>query len=259
MLDFGSPAVRASSWPHARRARSTVATRGLERSDSSPAIADCVVPSRARERLLGEARGAAGVTYELSGSHRRNTITDDPQRNKAISPIRSTLASPCPTSNPRPATTPPRWSLGSWRNGCNRGCSIPLRKAPRRRTTRSPSRRRMSPACCTWATRSTTPFRTAWRAITGCAGSARSGSSAPTTPASPPRPRWSGRSSPRARTGATRPRGVRRAGVGWRAQYGGTIIEQLKRLGASADYDDRAIHARRRLRPGRAQGLRVPV
>ncbi len=29
----------------------------------------------------------------------------------------------------------------------------------------------------------------------------------------------------------------------WREQYGGTIIEQLKRLGASADYDDRALHA----------------
>ena len=32
-----------------------------------------------------------------------------------------------------------------------------------------------------------------WSVLTGCAGSGRSGSSAPITPASPPRPRWSGR------------------------------------------------------------------
>ena len=85
----------------------------------------------------------------------------------------------------------------------------------RRRTTRSRSRRRTSPACCTWATRSTTRSRTAWPAITACAGGARNGSSAPTTPASPPRPRWSARSSPRGRSRARpRARGVRGARVG---------------------------------------------
>ena len=31
----------------------------------------------------------------------------------------------------------------------------------------------------------------------------------------------------------------------WREQYGGTIIEQFKRLGASCDYERRALHARR--------------
>ena len=31
----------------------------------------------------------------------------------------------------------------------------------------------------------------------------------------------------------------------WRAQYGGTILEQFKRLGASCDYERRALHARR--------------
>ena len=42
----------------------------------------------------------------------------------------------------------------------------------------------------------------------------------------------------------------------WREQYGGQIIEQFKRLGASLRLRRRALHARRALRARGAQGLR---
>ena len=45
----------------------------------------------------------------------------------------------------------------------------------------------------------------------------------------------------------------------WREQYGGTIIEQFKRLGATVDYERRALHARRGLRAGGHEGLRRPL
>ena len=72
-----------------------------------------------------------------------------------------------------------------------------------------------------------------------CRAGARSGSSAPTTPASPPRPRSSGarrRGHEPARSSAARSSSSA-CGSGAQ-QYGGTIIDQFKRLGASCDYDD---------------------
>ena len=42
----------------------------------------------------------------------------------------------------------------------------------------------------------------------------------------------------------------------WREDYGGQIIEQLKRLGASLRLRRRAVHARRRLRPRGPDGVR---
>ena len=92
---------------------------------------------------------------------------------------------------------------------------------------------------------------------TACAGRARSGSSAPTTPASPPRPR----SRSAARRGhyarGARARGVRASASGSGASTtAATIVEQLKRLGASCDYERGALHARRRLRARRREGLR---
>ena len=79
------------------------------------------------------------------------------------------------------------------------GLFHPEPAGPDPRTARSRSRRRTSPARCTWATRSTARSRTRWSAGTGCTASARSGSSAPTTPASPPRRRSRGCCARRAR------------------------------------------------------------
>ena len=54
-----------------------------------------------------------------------------------------------------------------------------------------------------------------------------------------------------------RPRGVYRASVWeWREEYGGTIVEQFKRLGASLRLRPRALHAGRGLRRRRAEGVR---
>ena len=159
----------------------------------------------------------------------------------------------CPTSNPQPATTRPRWSRGSSRSGWNPGCFTPTPRARRRRTTRSRSRRPTSPACCTWATRSTTRSRTPWPAITGCAAGGRSGSSAPTTPASPPRPRSSARCSPRA---PAAPRSAARSSCErvweWRDQYGGDDHRPAQAPRRLLRLRDGALHARRRLRAGRA-------
>ena len=72
---------------------------------------------------------------------------------------------------------------------------------------------------------------------TACAASGRSGSSAPTTRASRRRRRSSGCSTTE---GTSREEIGREAFVErvwrWREQYGGTIIDQFKRLGASCDY-----------------------
>ena len=76
---------------------------------------------------------------------------------------------------------------------------------------------------------------------------ARSGSSAPTTPASPRRRRsrsCCAARAPRARSSAAR-RSCERVWQ-WREQYGGTIIEQFKRLGASLRLRRRALHDGRR-------------
>ena len=45
----------------------------------------------------------------------------------------------------------------------------------------------------------------------------------------------------------------------WREQYGGTIIEQFKRLGRHRGLRGRALHARRALRAGGHEGLRRPL
>ena len=68
---------------------------------------------------------------------------------------------------------------------------------------------------------------------------APSGSSAPTTPASPPRRRSRSSCAPRARTREElgREEFVERVWE-WREHYGHTIVEQFKRLGASCDYDE---------------------
>ena len=42
----------------------------------------------------------------------------------------------------------------------------------------------------------------------------------------------------------------------WREHYGHTIVEQFKRLGASCDYERRALHARRGLSPRGGRGVR---
>ena len=81
--------------------------------------------------------------------------------------------------------------------------------------------------------------RTCSSASTGCRACARSGSSAPITRAS--RRRSRSRSSSRAR--APRAPSVGREAFTervwqWREEYGGTILEQFRRLGASLDYAD---------------------
>ena len=106
---------------------------------------------------------------------------------------------------------------------------------------------------CTWATRSTTPSRTCSRGTTACWARTPAGWSAPTTPASPRRT-WSRRccaprASPR-RTWAARSSSS--ACWEWREEYGGTIIEQLKRLGCCLRLRARALHDRRGLRARRA-------
>ena len=45
----------------------------------------------------------------------------------------------------------------------------------------------------------------------------------------------------------------------WREQYGGTIIEQFKRLGRHRGLRGRALHTRRALRQGGHEGLRRPL
>ena len=83
-------------------------------------------------------------------------------------------------------------------------------------------------------------------------GRARSGSSAPTTPASPPRRRSRRRCKAE---GTSREEIGREAFVErtweWTRLYGGTIVEQLKRLGASLDYEDERFTLDERLRTRR--------
>ena len=92
------------------------------------------------------------------------------------------------------------------------------------------------------------------------AGSGRSGSSAPTMRASPPRRRWSG---PSEQVGLSREEIGREEFVArvwqWREQYGDAIVEQLKRLGASCDFDDERFTLDEELREGGARGVRRAV
>ncbi|MEJ7715989.1 MAG: class I tRNA ligase family protein, partial [Thermoleophilaceae bacterium] len=96
-----------------------------------------------------------------------------------------------------------------------------------------------SRAPCTWATRSTGPTRTCSSAAPGCRDGGPSGSSAPTTRASPPRSRssrlWPRRASAKEDLG--REAFAERVWE-WRRQYGDVIKEQFQKLGASLDYED---------------------
>ena len=95
---------------------------------------------------------------------------------------------------------------------------------------------------------------------TACAGSARSGSSAPTTPASRRRRRSRSGCSRRAR--AARSSAARRSSQRvweWREQYGGTIVEQFKRLGASCDYEDERFTIDEAYVARGPEGLRRPL
>ena len=130
--------------------------------------------------------------------------------------------------------------------GSSRACSTPSPRAIRTRTTRSRSRRRTSPARCTWATRSTARSRTRSSAATACAASAT---------------KWilgtdhAGIATQKQVEKRLAEEGTSREEIGreafvervweWREQYGGTIIEQFQRLGASLRLRRRALHARR--------------
>ena len=99
----------------------------------------------------------------------------------------------------------------------------------------APQRDRLA---CTWGMPSTTPCRTSSSAGTGCGGTTRSGCRARITPGSRRRTWWSGSSGRRAHAGsdwAARPSSSE-SGSG-SASPGGTIIRQLKTLGASCDWE----------------------
>ena len=90
-----------------------------------------------------------------------------------------------------------------------------------------------------------------------CAGSEPSGSSGPITPGSPPRPRSSAPLSRRGRAARSSAGHVRGAGVAMaRAVRRGRSSTQLKRLGASCDYDDERFTLDRAYAAGRPQGVR---
>ena len=172
--------------------------------------------------------------------------------------LHSAARCPCRTA---PASIRPRSSLGSWPAGSSRGSSTPSPTARRRRTSRSPCPRRTSPACCTWATRSTAPCRTTLVRYHRMLGR---------------RAKWifgtdhAGHRHPEAgRAPAPRAEGTSREEIGreafvervwrWRRQYGGTITEPVPAPGRLAGLRRRALHARRALRDGGAEGLRRPV
>ena len=167
------------------------------------------------------------------------------------------------------APTMRRWSrstsLKASRNagsapGRTRASTAPARASGATRRSSSACRRRTSPARCTWAMRSTARSRTSSSAGTGCRASTRSGSPATTTPAS--RRRTSSRSSSRSE-GTSRKELGREAFVErvWRhlEETGRTIMGQFRRLGASLDYEPRALHDGRRLHRGRHALLRPPL
>ena len=71
---------------------------------------------------------------------------------------------------------------------------------------------------------------------------------------------WSGSSRPRARPGTTS--AARRSSQRvweWKEESGGTIIRQLKRLGASCDWERERFTMDEGLSRGRARGLRAPL
>ena len=131
---------------------------------------------------------------------------------------------------------------------------------PAKGPTPSSSRRRTSPAICTWATCSTTPSRTSSRAITACRARTPAGCPAPTTPASPRRT-WSRRCfAQRALTSRTS--GARSSSSrvwDWRALRRHDHRAAQARSAAPATGRARALHPRRGLVPRRAPRVRRPL
>ena len=112
-------------------------------------------------------------------------------------------ATQSPSPNPQCSKRPirrPKWKEGSTPNG-SPVASSSLAASPRPSLTQSSFRRRTSPARSTWAMPSTIRFRTFSSASSGCGAATRSGSPAPTMPASPPR--WWSSACSRRRIGPT--------------------------------------------------------
>ena len=124
----------------------------------------------------------------------------------------------------------------------------------------SSSRRRTSPAACTWATPSSTRSWTPSPAASACRATRRSGCPAWTTPASRPRT-WSSASSPRegkSRHDLGREEFVERVWE-WKAEYGGRILGQMRRLGDGVDWTPRALHHGRGPVPRRPDDLQAAL
>ena len=137
------------------------------------------------------------------------------------------------------------------------GCTTRSRRARRRRTTRSRSRRRTSPARCTWATRSTARSRTRSSATHRMRGKRTKWILGTDHAGIATQKQVEKRLAARAR--AARSSAARRsssASGSGASEYGGTIIEQFKRLGATLDYDDERFTIDEALRPRGARGLR---
>ena len=119
-------------------------------------VSKCVVTKETIERgrkptLVTQAAADEPVDEPSSrrSRPRPDARTSTPRPNIA----RRGRASAAPSSSRRPATTPPRSRGGSSSAGWRAATSIRRPRARPRRTSRSRSRRRTSPARCTWATR----------------------------------------------------------------------------------------------------------
>ena len=122
--------------------------RGHPGDDRQGHLADARHRRRARGRAAKPRRRAPRrwrVLRGLAGSRRLR-----PRLRQPMSDLES-------KTRYDPSEVEPRIVARGW----TPGCSTPSRPGRRPRTTRSRSRRRTSPACCTWATRSTTRCRTA--------------------------------------------------------------------------------------------------
>ena len=160
---------------------------------------------------------------------------------------------------PRPTTPGRRAALVRVLGGAGLLPRRPGLRASRR--SRSSSRRRTSRARCTWGTRSPTRCRTSsarWQRMSGFDALWLPGTR-------PRRHRDAERGRAAAREGGQdaarpRPRGVRGARLGVEgAEHGGTILEQLRALGASLRLDARALHDGRGPLARGARGLRAAL
>ena len=100
----------------------------------------------------------------------------------------------------------------------------------------SSSRRPTSPAACTSATPSSTRSSTSWSAAAACRATTRCTCRAWTTPRSPCTRSWRGAGGRGHEPPRAGPRGVPGAHVGWKAEHGGAILSQMRRLGESVDW-----------------------